>query len=64
MLDLVYSTYYTQSTGQQGLRGYRFACLSFRTFIIYHTLNICSVPGMVSDTGAKAETRVGRHLVF
>lgn len=56
--------YYTSSTGQQGLGGYRFACLSFTTFIIYHALSIRSVPGMESDTGAKAETKVGRHLVF
>lgn len=64
LLDLVYNMYYTSSTGQQGLGRYRFACLSFTTFIIYHALSIRSVPGMESDTGAKAETKVGRHLVF
>lgn len=54
--------YNTQSTGQPGPGGHGFACLSFRTFIIYHTLNIRSVPGKVSDTGAKAEASVGRHF--
>lgn len=45
-------------------RRYRVCLLVIYNIHVAHTWASGSVPGMESDTGAKAETKVGRHLVF